>query len=222
MCLCYFAWSRWGWGVGVGACVCVWFSVGCHNSHMKCVQQAESGGRKMSVQSWLLGPFVLANTSMLNFGWILDIVFTLVTPKHTRHTQLCTGHCIYTCCSQRQMCVMLSFVLEWGWMRLTVCCTLQAFSSVIWMYGRQGALFEWLWCPVFHWSLVVVQVTDVEAAMHTQAKPSQTRTWPHSEHRFPAPSSKLCQNWLHHWRGTLYFQAACLPMLSVPYKSCGY
>ena len=31
----------------------------------------------------------------------------------------------------------------------------------------------------------------------------------HSEHRFPAPSSKLCQNWLRHWRGTdLYLQSA--------------
>ena len=57
----------------------------------------------MSVQSWLLGPFALANTSMLNLGWILDSVFTLVTPKHTCHTQLCTGHCIYTCCSQTHM-----------------------------------------------------------------------------------------------------------------------
>ena len=30
----------------------------------------------------------------------------------------------------------------------------------------------------------------------------------HSEHRFPAPSSKLCQIWLRHWRGTLYLRAA--------------
>ena len=25
----------------------------------------------------------------------------------------------------------------------------------------------------------------------------------HSEHRFPAPSSKLCHNWLRHWKGIL-------------------
>ena len=31
---------------------------------------------------------------------------------------------------------------------------------------------------------------------------------PHSEHRFPAPSSKLCQIWLRHRRGTLYLRAA--------------
>ena len=30
----------------------------------------------------------------------------------------------------------------------------------------------------------------------------------HSKHRFPAPSSKLCQIWLRHWRGTLYLRAA--------------
>ena len=29
-----------------------------------------------------------------------------------------------------------------------------------------------------------------------------------SEHHFPAPSSKLCQIWLRHWRGTLYLRAA--------------
>ena len=30
----------------------------------------------------------------------------------------------------------------------------------------------------------------------------------HSEHRFPAPFSKLCQSWLRHWRGTLYLRSA--------------
>jgi len=30
----------------------------------------------------------------------------------------------------------------------------------------------------------------------------------HSEHRFLAPSSKLCQIYLRHWRDTLYFRAA--------------
>ena len=30
----------------------------------------------------------------------------------------------------------------------------------------------------------------------------------HSEHRFLAPSSKLFQIWLHHWKGTLYLRAA--------------
>ena len=31
---------------------------------------------------------------------------------------------------------------------------------------------------------------------------------PHSEHRFPAPSSKPSQIWLCQWRGTLYLRAA--------------
>ena len=31
---------------------------------------------------------------------------------------------------------------------------------------------------------------------------------PHSKHRFPTPSSRLCQNWLRHRRGTLYLRAA--------------
>ena len=34
------------------------------------------------------------------------------------------------------------------------------------------------------------------------------RLEPHSQHRFPAPSSKLCQIWLRHWRGTLYLRTA--------------
>jgi len=37
---------------------------------------------------------------------------------------------------------------------------------------------------------------------------SMTRSTSSSKHRFPAPSSKLCQNWLRHWRGTLYLRAA--------------
>ena len=32
----------------------------------------------------------------------------------------------------------------------------------------------------------------------------------HSDHHFPAPSSKLIQTWLHHWKGTLYFISAQL------------
>ena len=37
----------------------------------------------------------------------------------------------------------------------------------------------------------------------------------HSEHRFLASSSKLCQNWLCHWRGTLYLRTA------FGYQDCG-
>ena len=38
--------------------------------------------------------------------------------------------------------------------------------------------------------------------------PKYINGWAHSEHRFPAPSSKLCQIELRHWRGTVYFCAA--------------
>ena len=31
---------------------------------------------------------------------------------------------------------------------------------------------------------------------------------PHSESRFPAPSSRLCHNWIRHWRGTLYLRTS--------------
>ena len=37
---------------------------------------------------------------------------------------------------------------------------------------------------------------------------TNTRAVTHSKHRFLAPSSKLCQIWLRHWRGTLYLRAA--------------
>ena len=44
---------------------------------------------------------------------------------------------------------------------------------------------------------------------------------PHSEHRFPAPSSKLCQIWLRHWRGTLYLCAAVHQRGQHPLKGSG-
>ena len=43
----------------------------------------------------------------------------------------------------------------------------------------------------------------------------------HSGHRFPAPSSKLCQNWLRHWRGTLYLHAAVHQCGQRPVKILG-
>ena len=42
---------------------------------------------------------------------------------------------------------------------------------------------------------------------------------PHSEHWSLAPSSKLCQNWLHHWRGFISMQMSTT--LSVPSKQRG-
>ena len=43
---------------------------------------------------------------------------------------------------------------------------------------------------------------------HTQVDMAIPVFATHSEHRFPAPSSKLCQIWLHHWRGTFYLCTA--------------
>ena len=43
----------------------------------------------------------------------------------------------------------------------------------------------------------------------------------HSVHHFPAPSSKLCQIWLHHWRDTLYHCAAVHQRCQRPPKGLG-
>ena len=44
----------------------------------------------------------------------------------------------------------------------------------------------------------------------------------HSDHSFSTPSSKLCQNWLRHWRSTLYFGAAVHRRCQRPPKSSEY
>ena len=43
----------------------------------------------------------------------------------------------------------------------------------------------------------------------------------HSKHRFPAPSSKLCQIWLPHWRSILYLRAAVQRRGQRPPKGSG-
>ena len=43
----------------------------------------------------------------------------------------------------------------------------------------------------------------------------------HSEHRFPAPSSRLCQNWLWQWRSTLYLRETVHPRCRRPPKVLG-
>ena len=47
------------------------------------------------------------------------------------------------------------------------------------------------------------------------------RLMSHPEHRFPAPSSKLCQIWLRHWSGTLYLRAAVHWCSRHPLKGLG-
>ena len=52
---------------------------------------------------------------------------------------------------------------------------------------------------------------------------ANTTQHPHSEHRFPAPSSKLCQIWLRHWRGTSSLSPrSCPPTRSAPTERFGY
>ena len=51
-------------------------------------------------------------------------------------------------------------------------------------------------------------VTAASVAAAPAARRLQTDHDAHAEHRFPAPSSKLCQNLLRHWRCTLYLRAA--------------
>ena len=43
---------------------------------------------------------------------------------------------------------------------------------------------------------------------HVSRMVTLTGIWSQSEYRFPDPSSKLCQIWLRHWKGTLYLCAA--------------
>ena len=43
----------------------------------------------------------------------------------------------------------------------------------------------------------------------------------HAEHCFPGPSSKLCQSWLRHWRGTLHLHAAVHRCCQHPLKGLG-
>ena len=63
--------------------------------------------------------------------------------------------------------------------------------------------------------------TDKNKPTRSHNKNIQTRPDPHSEHHFLAASSKLWQNWLHHWRVTLYFRTA-VHRWSAPSKRSGY
>ena len=60
-----------------------------------------------------------------------------------------------------------------------------------------------------NWSTQVYLRKKLEGS--TQIQENMNWKWPHSEHCFPAPSSKLSQIWLCHWMGTLYLHAAVHP-----------
>ena len=62
-----------------------------------------------------------------------------------------------------------------------------------------------VWTPVWHWhrpSLAFRHLSFLEEGWCKPRPAWEFESEPHSKHRFPA--SKLCQNWLRHWRGTLY------------------
>ena len=61
-------------------------------------------------------------------------------------------------------------------------------------------LCKWIWTLIRTANTWLTNVQFYPALIITQT--------PHSKHHFPAPSSKLCQNWLCRWRGTLYLHAA--------------
>ena len=70
--------------------------------------------------------------------------------------------------------------------------------------------------------------THTHACMHARTHActharmlAHTHTHTHSEYRFPAPSSKLCQIWLCHWRGTLYLLTAVQQCSQRPSKGLG-
>ena len=50
--------------------------------------------------------------------------------------------------------------------------------------------------------------TTLSTAESTLRWVQDTKSGAYPEHHFPAPSSRLRQNWLRHWRGTLYLRAA--------------
>ena len=60
-----------------------------------------------------------------------------------------------------------------------------------------------------------------ETLQHKPEQSTNRTPFTRSEHRFPAPSSKLCQIWLRHWRGALYLRAAVHRRGQRPPKSLG-
>ena len=56
--------------------------------------------------------------------------------------------------------------------------------------------------------LPFLQTVFQQARRHITSDHEPALIYTHSEHRFPAPSAKLWQTWLHHRRSTLYLRAA--------------
>ena len=82
-------------------------------------------------------------------------------------------------------------------------------------------------CPILQFHVQVVRQLWLQAwhvnggPVGQEASIRGLASNPHSEHCFPARSSKLCQNWLHPWRGTLYLCAAVHRHSQCPLKGLG-
>ena len=76
---------------------------------------------------------------------------------------------------------------------------------------RSCTLQTWKQYPLLHYTYSIITTAGMLAIIQA-----------HSEPRFLASSSKLCQNWFHHWRGsTLYLRPAVHRRCQRPPKNLG-
>ena len=125
--------------------------------------------------------------------WVSEEVKTLLTRsvalRSSEHNTSCPGHCLWTRPLPR----------HWQ-QRLRKKSPFHPFFLSLWQQCRLGIGF-------FSDPLTA----DVKSNIVFLTPPSgelELSLCPHSEHCFPAPSSKLRQIWLRHWRGTIYLRAA--------------
>ena len=89
-----------------------------------------------------------------------------------------------------------------GWTPPVHCCSPFFLCLHLWHPGSLSAAMK----SQTRWSILII--TWKQCTMLSFLCLHLSHPGSHFEHRFPAPSSKLCQNWLRHWRGTLYLRAA--------------
>ena len=98
--------------------------------------------------------------------------------------------------------------------------TASAFKHGSASYGQSGGLD--ISCSLRKVLHVFPQLFLQRCSMGPLLRGQHHRTMdPHSEHRFPAPSSKLCQIYLRHCRGTLYLRAVVQRRGQRPPKGSG-
>ena len=131
--------------------------------------------------------------------------------------------CVYGCVSM--------YTCLWTYMNMITCFRTPTHSCIsAYALHTSGLIVEqfvriWVWAvyvPASHGkdkALPWVCLTDTEYSSRKYCHVRIDRS--HSKHCFPAPSSKLCQIWLHHWRGTLYLRAAVHQRGQHPLKGLG-